>query len=121
MSDTFSEKLENPLSKNFTMRSLLQFAFPTILMMIFMGLYTIVDTIIISRFVNTDALSALNIVTPIINIIVGLGAMLATGGSAIVARKMGEGNPKRASQDFTLIILAGAILGVAVEIGRAHV
>ncbi len=116
MSDTISEKLENPLSKNFTMRSLLQFAFPTILMMIFMGLYTIVDTIIISRFVNTDALSALNIVTPVINIIVGLGAMLATGGSAIVARKMGEDNSKRASQDFTLIVLAGAILGVAVAI-----
>lgn len=116
MSDTVSATLENPLSKNFTMPSLLQFAFPTIFMMIFMGLYTIVDTIIISRFVNTDALSALNIVTPVINIIVGLGAMLATGGSAIVARKMGEGNPKRASQDFTLIVLAGAILGVAVAI-----
>lgn len=116
MSDTFLESPLNPLAKNFNMRSLLQFAFPTIVMMIFMGLYTIGDTIIISRFVNTDALSALNIVTPIINVIVGLGAMLATGGSAIVARKMGEGDAKRASQDFTLIVLAGAIVGVIVAI-----
>ena len=116
MNDTVSEALENPLSKNFTMRSLLQFAFPTIFMMIFMGLYTIGDTIIISRFVNTDALSALNIVTPVINIIVGFGTMLATGGSAIVARKMGEGNVKRASQDFTLIVLAGGIAGAAISI-----
>lgn len=116
MSDSISENLENPLSKNFTMRSLLQFALPTIVMMIFMGLYTIGDTIIISRFVNTNALSALNIVTPVINIIVGLGTMLATGGSAIVARKMGEGNEKRASQDFTLIVFAGAILGASVAI-----
>lgn len=51
-----------------------------------------------------------------INIIVGLGAMLATGGSAIVARKMGEGNAKRASQNFTLIVLAGAVLGAIVAI-----
>lgn len=116
MSDSISENLENPLSKNFTMRSLLQFALPTIIMMIFMGLYTIGDTIIISRFVNTNALSALNIVTPVINIIVGLGTMLATGGSAIVARKMGEGNEKRASQDFTLIVFAGVILGASVAI-----
>lgn len=116
MSDTFSESVENPLSQNFTIGSLLRFALPTIVMMIFMGLYTIGDTIIISRFVNTDALSALNIVTPVINVIVGLGAMLATGGSAIVARKMGEGKAKRASQDFTLIVLAGMILGVAVAI-----
>lgn len=91
-------------------------------MMIFMGLYTIGDTIIISRFVNTDALSALNIVTPVINVIVGLGAMLATGGSAIVARKMGDGNTKRASQDFTLIVLAGAIRGTIVAIaGRLSI
>lgn len=116
MSDALSETIQNPLAKNFTIRSLLQFAFPTILMMVFMGPYTICDTIIISRFVNTDALSALNIVTPVINVIVGLGAMLATGGSAIVAGKMGEGNVKRASQDFTLIVLAGVILGAIVEI-----
>lgn len=116
MCDSALENSQNPLAKNFTIKSLLQFAFPTIVMMVFMGLYTIGDTIIISRFVNTDALSALNIVTPVINVIVGLGAMLATGGSAIVARKMGEGNSKRASQDFTLIVLAGAIVGVMVAI-----
>lgn len=116
MCDSASENSQNPLAKNFTIKSLLHFAFPTIVMMVFMGLYTIGDTIIISRFVNTDALSALNIVTPVINVIVGLGTMLATGGSAIVARKMGEGNSKRASQDFTLIVLAGAIVGTIVAI-----
>ena len=79
---------KNPLSQNFTMKSLLKFAFPSILMMVFMGLYTVVDTIFVARFVDTNALSALNIVCPVINLIVGLGTMLATGGSAIVARKM---------------------------------
>ncbi len=77
----------NPLSKNFTIKSLLKFAFPTILMMIFMGLYTVIDTIFVARFVDTNALSALNIVCPVINLIVGLGTMLATGGSAIIVRK----------------------------------
>lgn len=62
MSDTISEQSQNPLAKDFTIKSLLQFAFPTIVMMVFMGLYTIGDTVIISRFINTDALSALNIV-----------------------------------------------------------
>ncbi len=86
----------NPLSQNFTLKSLLKFSFPTILMMIFMGLYTVVDTIFVARFVDTNALSALNIVCPVINLIVGLGTMLATGGSAIVARKMGAGEHTRA-------------------------
>ena len=102
---------DNPLAKNFTMKPLLKFAFPSMIMMVFMGLYTIGDTIVISRFVNTDALSALNIVTPVINVIVGLGAMLATGGSAIIAKKMGEGQKERASQDFTLIVITGVVLG----------
>ena len=86
----------NPLSQNFTLKSLLKFSFPTILMMIFMGLYTVIDTIFVARFVDTNALSALNIVCPVINLIVGLGTMLATGGSAIVARKMGAGEHTRA-------------------------
>lgn len=106
----------NPLSQDFTIKSLLKFAFPTILMMIFMGLYTVVDTIFVARFVDTNALSALNIICPIINLIVGLGTMLATGGSAIVARKMGSGEPTRAAQDFTLIIFAGILLGALIAV-----
>lgn len=104
----------NPLAKDFNVVSLLKFAFPTIAMMLFMGLYTIVDTIFVSRFVNTDALSAINIVCPVINLIVGLGTMIATGGSAIVARKMGAGELKRARQDFTLLISFGLILGTII-------
>lgn len=111
-----TKSIDNPLSQNFNLSSLLRFAFPTIIMMIFMGLYTIFDTIFVSRFVNTNALSALNIVCPVINIIVGLGTMLATGGSALVARKMGSGENKRGNQDFTLIVLAGAALGILVAI-----
>ena len=53
--------MNNPLAKDFTFSSLLHFAFPTIVMMLFMGLYTIVDTIFVSQFVNTFALSLIHI------------------------------------------------------------
>ena len=106
----------NLLSQNFTIKSLLKFAFPTILMMIFMGLYTAADTIFAARFAGTNALSALNIVCPVINLTVGFGTMLAAGGSAIIARRMGEGEQKRAAQDFTLIISAGIFSGVFIAV-----
>ena len=106
----------NPLGQDFTVRSLLRFALPTIVTMLFMGLYTIGDTIFVSRFVNTDALSAVNIVTPVVNLIVGLGTMLAAGGSAIAARRMGAGETETASQDFTLIIFCGAALGILISL-----
>lgn len=107
---------ENPLSQDFDIKSLLKFAFPTIVMMLLMGMYTIVDTIFVARFAGTNALSALNVVCPVINLTVGLGTMLATGGSAVAARKMGAGENVRASQDFTLIVAAGALLGVTITV-----
>lgn len=81
----------NPLSQDFDIKSLLKFALPTIIMMLLMGLYTIVDTIFVARFVGTNALSALNIVCPVINLIVGLGTMLATGGVPLSPGRWGQG------------------------------
>ena len=108
---------DNILDQKWSAGSLLRFAFPTIVMMIFMGLYTIVDTIFVAQFVNTDALSSINIVCPIINITVGLGTMIATGGNAIVSRKMGEGKIQEAKEDFTLLILTGAAIGILILLG----
>ena len=108
---------DNILDQKWSAGSLLRFAFPTIVMMIFMGLYTIVDTIFVAQFVNTDALSSINIVCPIINITVGLGTMIATGGNAIVSRKMGAGENQEAKEDFTLLILTGAVIGFLILLG----
>ena len=111
-----TEVERNPLAKEFHTLSLIKFAFPSMVMMVFMGLYTIIDTIFVARFVDTNALSSINIVCPVINIIVGLGTMLATGGSAIVAKKMGSGNIEEARSNFTLIIITGVITGLVITI-----
>ena len=109
-----TETQKNPLAEDFNTISLIKFAFPSMVMMLFMGLYTIVDTIFVARFVDTNALSSINIVCPIINPIVGLGTMLATGGSAVVAKKMGNGNIEEARSNFTLIVVAGAVIGLLI-------
>lgn len=111
-----TETQRNPLSDNFNALSLIRFAFPSMVMMLFVGLYTIVDTIFIARFVNTNALSSINIVCPVINLIVGLGTMLGTGGSAIVAKKMGSGKPGEARSSFTLIIVTGIVTGLVITV-----
>lgn len=107
---------EHIFDQKWSAASLLHFAFPTIVMMVFMGLYTIVDTIFVVRFVSTDALSAINIVCPVINLTVGLGTMIAAGGSAVVSRKMGAGLEQEAKEDFTLLVLAAAGVGAAILI-----
>ena len=107
---------EHIFDQKWNAASLLRFAFPTIVMMVIMGLYTIVDTIFVARFVSTDALSAINIVCPVINLTVGLGTMIAAGGSAVVSRKMGAGLEQEAKEDFTLLVLAAAGVGAAILI-----
>ncbi len=109
-----TETQKNPLAESFNALSLIRFAFPSMVMMLFMGLYTIVDTIFVARFVDTNALSSINIVCPVINLIVGLGTMLATGGSAVVAKKMGNGNIRETRSNFTLIVVAGAVIGLLI-------
>ncbi|MDY3808552.1 MATE family efflux transporter [Desulfovibrio porci] len=102
----------NALDRVSGLLSLLRFAFPTMVMMVFNGLYTIVDVIFVARFVNTDALSAINIINPAMGVLWGLSTMLGTGGSALIARKMGEGDNAGARRNFTLLILTGLLLGL---------
>ncbi len=102
----------NILDQEWNAPALLKFAFPTIVMMIFMGLYTITDTVFVAQLVNTDALSAINIVCPVINLTVGLGTMLAAGGNAIVSRKMGAGANEEAREDFTLLVIVAIAMGL---------
>lgn len=111
-----TEPQKNPLAKNFTAISLIKFALPSMVMMLFMGLYTIIDTIFIARFIHTNALSSINIVCPVINLIVGLGTMLATGSSAIIAKKMGNKKLEEAKSNFTFIIITGLVIGIIITV-----
>lgn len=108
---------DHTLDRPWSAGALLRFALPTMVMMVFMGLYTTVDAIFVARFVNTDALSSVNIVCPVVNITVGLGTMLAAGGNAIVSRKMGAGRYQEAREDFTLLVLTGGAAGLLLLLG----
>lgn len=103
--------MQNELAKDFNLSSLLHFTLPTIIMLIFVATYTIVDGIFVSRYVGTTALSAANIVFPLINIMMGLGIMLGTGGSAVIGRSLGEGRIDDARRSFTLIVISTTLLG----------
>ena len=92
------------------------FTTPTMMMMVFLSLYTIIDGIFVSRFVGQSALSAINITLPLICLTYGVAVMLATGGSAIVAKKFGEGKSLEAKQNFSLIIGFSVLLSLILMI-----
>ncbi|MUK88416.1 MATE family efflux transporter [Ornithinibacillus sp. L9] len=99
------------IEKEYTMKSLLAYAAPTIGVMLFIAVYTMVDGIFVARYVNATALSAVNIFMPIYTLIFATALMLGTGGSAIIAKKMGENNYQEARKNFTFIVLCGVVIG----------
>ena len=96
--------------------SLLKFAFPTMIANLFMSVYTTVDGIFVANYVNTNALSAVNIVMPYVMIVLALGTMIGTGGSAIVSLKLGQGRCEEAKQNFSFLSATCFIACVLVSI-----
>lgn len=104
------------ISQKFTLLSLFRFSIPAIVMLIFTSLYTAVDGVFISRFVGSDALSAINIVLPVDTVVCGIGIMLGTGGSAVIGRKLGAGREEEARKDFTLVTLFSIAVGAVLTL-----
>ena len=108
--------MSQSISQKFTPISLLKFALPSMVMMMFMSCYTIVDGIFISRYLGSEALSAANIVYPVFNLLLAVGIMFATGGSAVVSKKLGEGKKEEAMEDFSFLTAVGVALSVLLMI-----
>lgn len=104
------------MDHNISFRWLLRFAFPTIIATVFMNIYSVVDGIFVARLVSTDALSAVNIVSPLISIVSGIGMMFGSGGNALIARKIGEGKEKEAREDFSMLLLTAFVFSVSLAI-----
>ena len=107
------------LSDHFTSGKLLRFTLPSIIMMIFTSIYSVVDGLFVSNLVGQNALSAVNIIFPVSMILSAAGFMLGSGGSAVVARTMGEGKAELANRYFSMIVLVTLGLGAVFSLGGA--
>lgn len=106
--------MSNSLGRDFRFGSFLKFTMPSVIMMMFFALYTIIDGIFISRYVGANALSATNIVYPLINILLGIGTMITAGGSAIVSKTLGEGREEDARNTFSFLAFISVVIGLVV-------
>ena len=103
---------QNAYVKPVTLKNILKFAVPTIAMTVFMSFYTMVDGLFVSNLIGTDALSAINLTAPVIQLVTAVSTMLATGGSAVIMKKMGEQKSGEAKVDFTFLILINVFVGM---------
>ena len=100
------------LSEHFTYRKLLRFTLPSIVMNIFASLYIIADGYFVASFVGKTEFAAVNLIMPVLNIMGTIGYMFGVGGSALVAKTLGEKNSEKANRLFSLIVLTSSVLGI---------
>ena len=100
------------LSEHFMYQKLLRFVLPSIIMMIFTSIYGVVDGLFVSNYVGKTAFAGLNLIMPFIMALSAHGFMMGTGGSAIVAKTLGEGKKKKANEYFSLIVYVTLVGGI---------
>lgn len=109
-----SQKIQ--LSDHFGYRRLIRFTIPSILMMIFTSIYGVVDGFFVSNFVGKTPFAAVNFIMPVLMVTGAMGFMFGTGGSAYIAKIMGEGKKEKAQKIFSLLITATFICGIVLAI-----
>lgn len=104
------------ISDHFTTPKLLRFALPSIVMMVFTSMYTIVDGLFVSNLVGQEAFTSLNLIWPAIGIFSAFGFMIGTGGTALVSKTLGEKREQRACEYFTMLIVFEILLGLLISV-----
>ncbi len=103
------------LSDHFTVKKLLKFTLPSIVMMIFTSIYGVVDGFFVSNFAGQVEFTAVNFIMPFLMMLGAVGFMFGTGGSALVAKTMGEGDREKANRIFSMLIYVSIGVGVAIS------
>ena len=100
------------LADHFTIGRLLRFVLPSIVMMVFISIYGVVDGLFVSNVVGKTAFASINLIMPFLMVFGGIGFMIGTGGSAVVARTLGEGDRERANRIFSMLIYVTVVVGI---------
>lgn len=104
------------LSDHFTYQKLLRFTLPSVITMLFTSIYGIVDGLFVSNFVGKTPFAAVNFVIPVMMIVATVGFMFGTGGSALIAKTLGEGDREKANRLFSLFVYLSFSLGIVIAV-----
>lgn len=104
------------LSDSFSYKRLIRFTLPSVAMMVFTSIYGVVDGFFVSNYAGKTAFAAVNLIMPFLMLLGTVGFMFGTGGSALVAKYMGQGRAEKANRLFSLFVYFSAVLGTVISI-----
>ena len=85
-------------------------------MMVFISIYGVIDGLFVSNFAGKTAFAAINLIMPFVMVLGGMGFMIGAGGTALVAKTLGEGDGERANRYFSIMVTFTLILGVVLSV-----
>lgn len=104
------------IQEHFTYKRLFKYVFPSIVMMVFTSIYGVVDGLFLSNFAGKTAFAAVNFILPFLMVFGGMGFMFGTGGSAYIAKTLGEGDQTKANQTFSSLMIVSLLTGIVLSI-----
>ena len=93
-------------------KPLVTFAIPMAIGLLFQQLYNTVDSIVVGRYVSTQALAAVGGTASIINMLVGLCAGLSTGASVVISQHYGAKDDGQLSRAVQTTVCVAFLLGL---------
>ena len=104
------------LSDHFNYRKLFRFTAPTIIMMVFVSIYGVVDGFFVSNFAGESEFTAVNLIYPALMVLGAVGFMIGAGGSALIGKNLGEGRTEKANRIFSLLVYLTILIGVVLAV-----
>lgn len=104
------------LSDHFNYSKLIRFTLPSIASMIFISIYGVVDGIFVSNFVGKTPFAAINLIYPAMMLVMAFAFMIASGGSALISKTMGEGKKEKANEIFSMLVYISVALGIVISV-----
>ena len=104
------------LNEHFTLKKLLIFVLPSIVMMVFTSVYSVVDGLFVSNYAGEQAVAAINLIYPLFMVFGSIGFMIGAGGSALVSKTLGEGDGEKANKYFSMLVYITAGIGIIIAV-----
>jgi len=107
---------EEDLTKTNIKRAIVLLSVPMVLEMVMESLFAVVDVFFVSQ-VSTNAVATVGLTESIITIVYSLAIGLSMAATAMVARRIGEKKPRKASvtaaQAISITLIVSIVLGIA--------
>ena len=105
---------EAQLDKPITLGLLMMYGIPSIIAMVIMNGFGIIDGVFGMRALGVNALAVISLLGPFFILSMGIGILFATGGAAVIVKKIGMGQFIEARQNFSAMVIIATVITLTI-------